>query len=97
MDTVSWLSFFTASGLGAALGVLSLTALGACLYLRAPGQRRLAILAAALGCVLVLQYGGGALLEERGLFWRGWVQTALSLTGGGLAKSEQMASVSENR
>lgn len=85
MDTVSWLSFFTASGLGAALGVLSLTALGACLYLRAPGQRRLAILAAALGCVLVLQYGGGALLEERGLFWRGWVQTALSLTGGGLA------------
>ena len=55
MDTVSWLSFFTASGLGAALGVLSLTALGACLYLRAPGQRRLAILAAALGCVLVLQ------------------------------------------
>ena len=40
MDTVSWLSFFTASGLGAALGVLSLTALGACLYLRAPGQRR---------------------------------------------------------
>ena len=27
MDTVSWLSFFTASGLGAALGVLSLTAL----------------------------------------------------------------------
>lgn len=39
MDTVSWLSFFTASGLGAALGVLSLTALGACLYLRAPGQR----------------------------------------------------------
>ena len=26
MDTVSWLSFFTASGLGAALGVLSLTA-----------------------------------------------------------------------
>lgn len=37
MDTVSWLSFFTASGLGAALGVLSLTALGACLYLRAPG------------------------------------------------------------
>ena len=75
MDTVSWLSFFTASGLGAALGVLSLTALGACLYLRAPGQRRLAI----------LQYGGGALLEERGLFWRGWVQTALSLTGGGLA------------
>ena len=51
MDTVSWLSFFTASGLGAALGVLSLTALGACLYLRAPGQRRLAILAAALGCV----------------------------------------------
>ena len=77
MDTVSWLSFFTASGLGAALG--------ACLYLRAPGQRRLAILAAALGCVLVLQYGGGALLEERGLFWRGWVQTALSLTGGGLA------------
>ena len=56
MDTVSWLSFFTASGLGAALGVLSLTALGACLYLRAPGQR-------ALGCVLVLEYGGGALLE----------------------------------
>ena len=82
MDTVSWLSFFTASGLGAALGVLSLTALGACLYLRAPGQRRLAILAAALGCVLVLQYGGGALLEERWLFWRGGVQTALSLTGG---------------
>lgn len=57
MDTVSWLSFFTASGLGAALGVLSLTALGACLYLRAPGQRRLAILAAALGCVLVLGMG----------------------------------------
>ena len=87
MDTVSWLSFFTASGLGAALGVLSLTALGACLYLRAPGQRRLAILAAALGCVLVLQYGGGALLEERGLFWRGWVQTALSLTGAGWLSS----------
>lgn len=70
---------------GAALAGLSLTALGVCLYLRAPGRGRLAVLAAALGCVLVLQYGGGALLEGRGLFWRGWVQTALSLTGGGLA------------
>lgn len=50
-----------------------------------PRAEAAAILAAALGCVLVLQYGGGALLEERGLFWRGWVQTALSLTGGGLA------------
>lgn len=82
MDTVSWLSFFTASGLGAALGVLSLTGAGGLPVSESPRARRLAILAAALGCVLVLQYGGGALLEERGLFWRGWVQTALSLTRG---------------
>lgn len=85
MDTVSWLSFFTASGLGAALGVLSLTALGACLYLRAPGQRPAGHPGRGAGLCAGPPVWGRCPAGRTGALLAGWVQTALSLTGGGLA------------
>ena len=68
----------TLGGLGAVV-LMGLEALNCLLTCRGKRRTRLLYAAAGLGIVLLLWWGGDALLRLIGLSWRRWVQTAFGV------------------
>ena len=75
---LEWMFVGTLGGLGAVV-LMGLEALN-CL-LTCWGKRRTLLLyaAAGLGIVLLLWWGGDALLKMMGLAWRSWIRTAFGV------------------
>lgn len=69
---------FVGGGLGAVV-LMGLEALNCLLTCRGKRRTRLLYAAAGLGIVLLLWWGGDALLKLMGLAWRSWVRTAFGV------------------
>ena len=77
---LEWMFVGTLGGLGAVV-LMGLEALNCLLTCRGKRRTRLLYAAAGLGIVLLLWWGGDALLRLIGLSWRRWVQTAFGVAG----------------
>ena len=75
---LEWMFVGTLGGLGAVV-LMGLEALNCLLTCRGKRRTRLLYAAAGLGIVLLLWWGGDALLRLIGLSWRRWVQTAFGV------------------
>jgi len=75
---LEWMFVGTLGGLGAVV-LMGLEALNCLLTCRGKRRTRLLYAAAGLGIVLLLWWGGDALLKMMGLAWRSWVRTAFGV------------------
>ena len=75
---LGWMFVGTLGGLGAVV-LMGLEALNCLLTCRGKRRTRLLYAAAGLGIVLLLWWGGDALLKMMGLAWRSWVRTAFGV------------------
>lgn len=75
---LEWMFVGTLGGLGAVV-LMGLEALNCLLTCRGKRRTRLLYAAAGLGIVLLLWWGGDALLRLIGLSWRSWVRTAFGV------------------